>query len=42
MNVECLKKGIFNNKGYILDDCTNIHYLDDFKIAENNLKLLNN
>ena len=39
MNVECLKNDVFNKKGYILDDCTNIHSEEDLKQTLENSKV---
>jgi len=41
MDANGLIKKSFNKKGFIVDDCTNVHYLEDLKTAENNLKYQN-
>ena len=30
----CIMTGVVNNKDFIIDDCTNIHYLEDLELAK--------
>jgi len=39
MNANRLMYGNFQKIGFIIDDCTNVHYLEDLKNAENNIRI---
>jgi len=41
MSAKGVFSGDFNKKGYIEDNCTNVHYLDDLEKAAKNIKNIN-
>lgn len=38
VKASCIMTGVVNNKDFIVDDCTNIHYLEDLELAKSRLR----